>query len=188
MCGASVIGSGAVLTAAHCVDGVGGDPSKITLFISDTNSVTPTVLFIHPLWNGDVSDGHDLAVLKVPPTATSGVTPPQVGSPGDAGHGPAQRLGHGRHLQPLVLVRLLARRLRHRRRHRSPHRLLRRQRRTADGPAGQQDRAGRRGYWEIYCGPQGTTTTTTRPRTTSTTETTISRVCQQKPWTPGCEA
>ncbi len=37
------------------------------------------------LWNGDVSDGHDLALVRVPTDATSGIIPVRVGAPGDPG-------------------------------------------------------------------------------------------------------
>ncbi len=84
-CGASVIGSGTVLTAAHCVDDLNGDASKVTLYFSNYRGTAATYLAINPNWNGDTDNAHDLAVLRVPAEFTSGITPLQVGAPSDPG-------------------------------------------------------------------------------------------------------
>lgn len=82
LCGASVIDRTRVLTAAHCVD-EGVTVNQVRLHISDTTSASATGLVIHPLWNGHVADGHDLALVSVAEAATAGVKPLQVGDPRD---------------------------------------------------------------------------------------------------------
>ena len=85
LCGGSIIDKTKVLTAAHCGANANGDPSKITVFIRDQFAVGATSVAVHPLWNGNVSDGHDLAVIGIPSGATTGITPVRVGSPTDSG-------------------------------------------------------------------------------------------------------
>ena len=92
-CGATVIADDTLLTAAHCVDdGAVGPLVNGWWFVS---------LTIHPLWNGDFADGHDLAVIRVAPGSTdlAGITPLQVGSPWNtsyyAANQPATIVGHG---------------------------------------------------------------------------------------------
>lgn len=94
-CGATVIADDTLLTAAHCVDDAGQAPGPLVngwFFVS---------LTIHPLWNGDVTDGHDLAIIRVQPGSTrlAGIVPIQVGSPWDSSYyaadTPATMLGRG---------------------------------------------------------------------------------------------
>jgi V8-like Glu-specific endopeptidase len=70
-CGSTVIARDTLLTAAHCVADLGQVPQG---WIS---------LTVHPLYNGDAHDGHDLAIIRVGAglTDAAGITPIQVGSP-----------------------------------------------------------------------------------------------------------
>ena len=99
LCGGTVIAQDTVLTAAHCVDG-GVTPDQVTARVRDVTLRQATGLLVHPLWNGDLSDGHDLAIVWLTPGSTNGVAPVQVGSPWDASYYaanfPATIVGHGR--------------------------------------------------------------------------------------------
>ena len=83
-CGASVIDTDMILTAAHCVDDVWNMPDRISVSTFTSITVAQNVS-VHPLWNGDPSDGHDLAVIRLPGGTTPGITPVTVGAPGDQG-------------------------------------------------------------------------------------------------------
>jgi hypothetical protein len=78
-CGGTVIAPDVILTAAHCVNG--RTPAQVSLFLGDTVPRAAVSLSVHPLWNGDSSDGHDLAIVRTPPGGTAGVAPVQVGAP-----------------------------------------------------------------------------------------------------------
>jgi trypsin len=97
-CGGTVIADATILTAAHCVDH-GAAPSGITVYVFDQQPETAIGLTVHPLWDGDPSDGHDLAIVRLEPFATTGVTPVQVGAPWDpivySTGMPATMVGHG---------------------------------------------------------------------------------------------
>ncbi len=69
-----------ILTAAHCVDDVGRNPFVRTLRVTFDVSGAPDgrflvmevpaeKIFVHPQWNGEVTDGHDLAVVELPAVA-----------------------------------------------------------------------------------------------------------------------
>ena len=69
-----------ILTAAHCITTLDSDPTKAAVgvtvrfdlpeqtagFRRITIAVPKESIFVHPDWNGDVDDGHDVAVLRLP--------------------------------------------------------------------------------------------------------------------------
>ncbi|MBV9933451.1 MAG: trypsin-like serine protease [Actinobacteria bacterium] len=98
-CGGSLIEHAVVLTAAHCAANAGGDVSKVKVFIKDRIPATATSITIHPLYNGNADEGHDLALVGISGNASSGVPVVRVGSPWDgdayAVNTPATLVGHG---------------------------------------------------------------------------------------------
>ncbi|MFC4044444.1 trypsin-like serine protease [Dactylosporangium siamense] len=93
-CGGSLIAADVILTAAHCVHGSSG--ARVVIGAGDNLAFGFTE---HPLYDGDTSDGHDLALIYLAPGATGTVTPIQAGAPWDAGayfaNTPATIMGKG---------------------------------------------------------------------------------------------
>ena len=81
-CGGTLVGMDAVLTAAHCVDG-GVTPASLAVNIGAVDPVVATAIWLHPLWNGDTGDGHDLAIVKLPRLSTAGLPTVRLPHPYD---------------------------------------------------------------------------------------------------------
>jgi Trypsin len=82
-CAGSVVAPTWVLTVAACVRDTPSD--RLFLSLSNGRFVRAPDVIVHPLYDGLTSDGHDLALLRVPATATAGITPIQVGLPWNDG-------------------------------------------------------------------------------------------------------
>lgn len=79
-----MIGTGFVMTAAHCVDDVDGDLAEINV-MSHGGLHPATALHVHPLWDGDVTHRNDLAVVRISSVGLSAVATVQACTPSDPG-------------------------------------------------------------------------------------------------------
>jgi Trypsin len=99
LCGGSIIDADVVLTAAHCMASSASVPWQVVVKVHDTTPVHAVAVTIHPLWNDDLGDGHDLAVVRLPAGSTAGIDPIVVGAPLDASAyaagNEATTIGHG---------------------------------------------------------------------------------------------
>ena len=68
-CTGSLLSGGQyILTAAHCVTGDSGTATTSNISVSFANSsvtATTSTYYVDPSWNGNVSTGHDLALIKL---------------------------------------------------------------------------------------------------------------------------
>jgi trypsin len=84
MCGGSIIALDWILTAAHCVDPANLSRTRIRLRSASSPPVPATSILVHPNYNGDLTEGHDLALVRFAAANTGGITPIQVGAPWDS--------------------------------------------------------------------------------------------------------
>jgi hypothetical protein len=80
LCGGTLIAPTAVLTAAHCLYGESGSPQ---LTFPGRGTVAGGEVFLHPLYDGDFTDGYDVAVVTV--AQSFGAPVAQAGAPWDPG-------------------------------------------------------------------------------------------------------
>ncbi len=97
ICSATLIDDNWILTAGHCLDEVGLSASDWTFDLSDSGGGVHVGAerFVNPGWTGELSDGTDIALLRLATTETT-VAPAAINTNTSEVGGTATHVGYGR--------------------------------------------------------------------------------------------